>query len=131
MDINDIMSAAEKGDPTAQCRLGSMYQSGEVESVKKNLKTAFDWYEKSANLRNSDGQWHLAFMYLYGQGVAKDLKKALDLYKKSAEQKNPEGEWRVSWMHQFGLGVEGKLKTAFDGNKESPDQGTSDLPISA
>jgi TPR repeat protein len=51
-----------------------MYEYGE--GVEKNHEKAVEWYRKSAEQGNSDGQWRLGTMYEYGDGVEKDLEKA-------------------------------------------------------
>jgi len=56
--------------------------------VKKNLKTAIDFYRLSANDGYSLAQNTLGNAYLKGIGVKKDIKTAIYYYKLAAKQKN-------------------------------------------
>jgi len=57
--------------------------------VKKDLKTAIDFYRLSANDGYSSAQNSLGNAYLKGVGVKKDLKTAIYYYKLAAKQKEP------------------------------------------
>lgn len=59
---------AEKGDASAQIRLGNFFNQGPT----KDLVQAAFWYRKAANQGDAHAQWLLAYRYHRGEGVAKD-----------------------------------------------------------
>src|SRR5690606_29856039 len=63
--------AAEKGDPWAQTRLGSVAESPEERS---------SWIQNAAAQNYSEGLFALGFNYRYGEDIEKDLNKATFYY---------------------------------------------------
>ena len=59
---------AEKGDASAQIRLGDFFYKGPT----KDLVQAAFWFRKAANQGDAHAQWLLAYRYHRGEGVAKD-----------------------------------------------------------
>lgn len=58
---------ARRGDATAQVRMGLLYYHGHA--VRENDARAFEWFLRAAEQGNTDGQFHLGNMYMYGLGV--------------------------------------------------------------
>jgi len=78
-----LRKAAEAGDAWAQAKLAFLH----IEySVMRDFKTAFAWYEKSAQQGDANGQYGLADCYKNGFGTSEDKAKALYWLKKAAEQ---------------------------------------------
>src|SRR5690554_286508 len=69
--ITWLRIAAEKGDPWAQTRLGSV-----AESPEERLS----WIQKAAAQNYSEGLFALGFNYRYGEDIEKDLNKATFYY---------------------------------------------------
>lgn len=61
---------AEKGDASAQIKLGVLYHEGR--GLTKDFVQAVFWYRKAANQGDAYAQWILANRYHRGEGVAKD-----------------------------------------------------------
>lgn len=70
---------AERGDPDTQFFVANFYEEGR--GVKKDLKQAYEWYNKAANNNHSDAQFKLGLFYQNGWGVKKDQDKAKFWYK--------------------------------------------------
>lgn len=77
---------AEKGDASAQVRLGQTYELGV--GVKKDGGHAFYWYYKAAEQGHVLGQSSVGRMYERGIGVEKNKEQAIYWYKKAAAQGN-------------------------------------------
>jgi TPR repeat protein len=79
-------TAALKGDPKAQYRLGLMYESGR--GVPQDWVQALEYCEKARNLGNTDATYKLARLYLNCNVVPQDIQGAFYLFMR-ASQKNP------------------------------------------
>ncbi len=86
---------------------------------------AVEWYRKSAEQGNSDGQWRLGNCYAFGRGVDKDYGKAAEWYRKSAEQGNSKAQWRLGVCYYNGLGVDKDYGKAAEWYRKSAEQGDS------
>lgn len=53
--------------------------------VARNYEKAFEWYQKSANLKNENSMFTLGYMYLSGLGTPKDEEKGLEWTQKAAD----------------------------------------------
>lgn len=73
LSIDELKTAAEKGDPRAQAVLANRYYEGE--GVNKNFKEAEKWMIKSAQ-DNVDAQAMLGIWYADDRGLPADLTKA-------------------------------------------------------
>lgn len=69
---------AEKGDPTAQYKLGVMYGLGL--GVAQDYAEAFHWYQRAARSGDARSQSNLGFMYGTGRGVPQDFIQAYAWY---------------------------------------------------
>jgi TPR repeat protein len=65
---------AERGDGSAQSRLGSIYLSGR--GTRRNFTEALKWSRRAAALGFADAQHNLGTIYLNGFGVEQDLLEA-------------------------------------------------------
>uniref|UniRef100_UPI0040262DE2 tetratricopeptide repeat protein n=1 Tax=Alloprevotella sp. TaxID=1872471 RepID=UPI0040262DE2 len=66
--------------------------------VDKDYGKAAEWYRKSAEQGNSEGQWKLGGCYEFGQGIDKDYGKAVEWYRKAAEQGNTEAKKKLELL---------------------------------
>lgn len=104
VDIADLESKANSGDPQAQNDLGSHYQFGD--GVEKNYVAALMWYEKSAAQGLPMAKANLGYMYDLGLGTREDDAKAVELYKSAAKAGSARGMVNVGSMYAAGTGVE-------------------------
>ena len=65
---------AEQGDPSAQFRLGSLYENGD--GVSRDFAKARQWYEKAAAQGEPKAQLYLGLLSAFGQGGPLDLVQA-------------------------------------------------------
>ncbi len=68
--VEFIKARAEKGDASAQFKIGFMYARGE--GVLEDDKEAVKWFRKAAEQGNTGAQFSLGVMYAEGEGVLED-----------------------------------------------------------
>ncbi|KAF0441703.1 calmodulin-dependent protein kinase [Gigaspora margarita] len=64
--------------------------------IEKNENKAFTYYQKSANMNNSDGIYYVSHCYDLGIEVEVDKKKAFEYYLKSAKSDNSMGIFKTA-----------------------------------
>ncbi|RHZ85273.1 hypothetical protein Glove_67g117 [Diversispora epigaea] len=92
--------------------------------VEKDIKKAFQIYNKLADKGSLIALNLVAYCYENGVGVEKSEKKAFELYSKSAEKGNPVAQTNVGWCHGNGIGIaidetielQYHIKSALSGN---------------
>ena len=103
--LNDILAAANRGDPAAQNALGVEYANGEDGLARDDVK-AVEWYQKSADAGFAKGETNLGDMYLFGRGgLDKNPAQALSWYLKAADQNWPDAQYRLGVMYEKGVGA--------------------------
>ncbi len=103
--LNDILAAANRGDPAAQNALGVKYAAGE-DGLPRNDVKAVEWYQKSADQGFARGETNLGDMYLYGRGgLDKNPAQALSWYLKAADQNWPDAQYRLGVTYEKGIGA--------------------------
>ena len=78
-----FLSSSIDGYAPAMNWLGYCYEYGK--GTKKNLDSAFGWYEKAANANIANAIYHLGRLYYDGKGVQQDYNKAFGLFKKACD----------------------------------------------
>lgn len=81
--MKKLLKKAQKGDVRSQVALAARLATGE--DCEQDLKKAYSWYKKAANLGSADAFYNLALMILLGEGVEKNPDKAIKLLFKAAE----------------------------------------------
>ena len=79
-----LLSAAIKGNPVAQHRLGVMYVMGQ--GVEQDLAEATRWFRKAAEQGQGESEYSMGLRYLWGQSVAQDDQEAARWLKLAADQ---------------------------------------------
>ncbi|CAI2193517.1 11324_t:CDS:2, partial [Funneliformis geosporum] len=87
------------------------YEEGKF--IRKNLKKAFYWYQKSAKNENDIAQYKLGYFYEKSIEIKEDLKKALFWYQKSAVNKNKEAQYNIIKCYINGIGINKDLEKAY------------------
>lgn len=82
--LQNIMKAAEAGDPIAQFKLAAMYYEGN--GFPRNDSEAMKWYLKAAQQDHIEAQYILGAMYEKGEGAAKDDDQAYKWFSMAARQ---------------------------------------------
>ena len=84
LEYNKTLPLAEQGDANAQNRIGEMNEYGQ--GVKRDLESAFNWYQKASKQGLLAGRHNLARSYNFGSGTTQDFAKAESLYLEAANQ---------------------------------------------
>lgn len=80
---------AKAGNPVSMNNLGYLYKYGK--GIKQDYCKALEWFNRSAEKKNSHAENNLGIMYLNGYGVDKNIILAREWFDKSANKKNPYG----------------------------------------
>jgi uncharacterized protein len=94
---------AEKGDRTAQFRLGSLYAEGK--GVTRDDKTAMTWFLKAAEQGDPMAQYDAAGGYVSGIGVDQDLAAAAKWFRRAADQGMAYAQLNLGLLYAAGHGV--------------------------
>ncbi|KAJ3386429.1 hypothetical protein HDU84_001562 [Entophlyctis sp. JEL0112] len=98
------LKAAMKDHAQSQNNVGHLLRLGQgVE--KADPEKAVEWFKKSAENGNADGENSLGFCYLNGIGVPKDAAKAANWFAKAAAKGHVEGLNNYGWALLMGEGV--------------------------
>lgn len=100
-EMEAILVMAEQGDPGSQNYLGFLYATGQT--VAKDEKIAFNWFQKAAAQGYPEALGNLAMMYEKGLGVAKNLQTALDFHRQAAMAGYPISMKRLANLYETGL----------------------------
>jgi TPR repeat protein len=101
--LDEIRSAAERGDAQAQYELGRAYEDGI--GVQADSKQAVKWYGKAAEQHFSMAQYLLGNILLYGEGgVAPDYTLAQKWLEEAARAGIPAAQRDLGTMYEQGLG---------------------------
>ena len=98
-----LRSAAEKGDPTAQYKLGNEYFYGTA-NRKVNYELAAYWYRKAAESGNGAAQLNYAICLERGLGVDRDPKNAVFFYLSAVNRGIREAEYNLALLYLHGSG---------------------------
>ncbi|MBR5414588.1 MAG: sel1 repeat family protein [Thermoguttaceae bacterium] len=104
VDIDKIRQAAESGDAKAQYSLANAYQYG-YGGVKKNMKTAAEWYRRAAEGGHMESQCNYGLCFANGAGVKKDFSQAVVWFRKAALQGDDLAQRYVGNSYSNGDGV--------------------------
>lgn len=119
LGVGDLTRLAKNGDPLAQSFLGYMYHLGV--GVRKDLKQAVGWLEKSAAQGHPAGQTELA--WYYQENEPDKASRALELYLLAAAQGYAKAQSHLGfalWEGKFGIVDK---KRAIDLFKDASDRG--------
>jgi len=114
-----FFKAAEKGLPAAESEVASYYAQ-----VRKDDKTALQWYKKAAAGNNVDAQHHLGIMFYYGRAMRhRDVDEARRWWFKAAEQGYDLSQFALGRMfydqHDYGQARKWFEAAAGQGHKEA------------
>ncbi|HOW66280.1 MAG TPA: hypothetical protein P5186_01015 [Candidatus Paceibacterota bacterium] len=70
----ELLEAARKDDPEAQCELAMAYLEGH--EVGKDVQQALHWFSRAAEHGNTQAQVELGKIFMMGVGVQRDLVEA-------------------------------------------------------
>lgn len=110
-----LRSAADAGHADAQALLAFiLHQAGENEK-------AAEYFRKSAEQGNIEGQYGLAIMYTAGDGVPKDMNEAKKWFTQAAEQGSAKSIHALAEIYMSGNGVDPNSPEALSWIKRAAD----------
>ena len=112
MDIDELITHAEKGDPKSQTDLGICYFRGY--GVESNMEKALFWYLKAATQGEPAAMTNAGRCYMFGIGTDKNVEKAIELLLKACTFNIPEAQSALGIIYMYGEGAIFKPKKAFD-----------------
>ena len=110
--LAQVRADAERGDPQAMFVMGGVYVEGLI--VQRNLSTAREWYEKSANAGLAEGIFNVGVCWEAGMGSAADPVKAAEFFKRAADMNLPQALFKMSVILDGGIGVERDAAASID-----------------
>ncbi len=120
-----LIPLAESGNTKAQRLLGYFYKTGEG-IVRKDIKKALFWYEKSANQGDPSAQTELGVIYFSGRIVRQNYKTAKQWFDKAAAQDFPYSQLFLGLMYEGGWGVKQNKRIAKEWYGKACDGGVQD-----
>ena len=79
-----VRKRVDAGDPVAIWFLGTNYEQGLYDLLKKDAKRAAELYERAAKLGVKGAHYNLGCLYAQGTDVEKDMAKAFRHYEMAA-----------------------------------------------
>lgn len=109
----------DQGAPGCYACKGYVYYHG-GNNLPKDLKTAVEYFQKSADMGEAIGQQWMGFLYQRGEGVPKNTTTAIEWYMKAADQGD---EVSIKKLEEMGFAMIDKPKTKQD-NTTKPNNTT-------
>jgi len=105
-----LRMAAARGNPAAQVEVATRYAKGS--GVTRNLKKAFDWFDRAAAQGYAPAQYRLAALHERGKGVKQDIGMAQTWYRRAAELGNVRAMHNLAVLYTRPEGKEPDYETA-------------------
>lgn len=118
--VLEYLSLARQGDDESQFMLGQCYFNGY--GIKKDLKEAVAWYQKSAEKGYSRAQEELGVCLFNGFGIKVDKHKAFKWFLRAAKQGLASAQNNLGNCYFYGQGVKSDKLEAFKWYSEAADQ---------
>lgn len=103
----------------AMTRIAMMYKRGL--GVKRNYKTALDWYAKAAAAGDASSVFNMGTFYLSGLGVKQNYTKALNLFTQASEKGCADASYQMGCLYFSGMGVPQDYLQALDWFQKAAD----------
>jgi TPR repeat protein len=120
--LTELERQAKDKNPRAMLFLGTLYERGLNNAIKRNLGKALTWYQQAADLDLPEGIYNVGVCYEIGMGTAPDQKKAMDSYLKAAEKGLPQAELKLASLYLTGEGVTADVPKGLDYLKKAADK---------
>lgn len=96
--------AAEAGHRKSMTQLATLYFNGSANGKREPQKALY-WYQKAADLGDSDALYQLGLLSETGIATKLDFANAISYYKKAANKGNEKAKLALARMYQYGLGI--------------------------
>ena len=114
--FNDVLAAAEFGDPQAQTIVGIAYHFGEYggtnEKVGINPQKTIHWLTAATNNEHCFAPWFLGGLYHEGNGIEKDEEQAAKYFLLAAQRGNIKAQRNIAAFYYYGMSVPQNFDTA-------------------
>jgi TPR repeat protein len=120
-EVKQLRKDAERGNATAQSRLGVCYDNGQ--GIAKDEEEAVRWYRKAAEQGDALAQNNLGACYQGGAGVAKDEEEAVKWYRKAAYRGEASGQFNLGCCYRDGIGMPKDEAEAVKWYRKAAEQG--------
>ena len=117
----ELLAAAEAGDPEAQYQLGLQDYSG-TGGAGSDEKQAFYWLEQAAQADHLAARYSLAICYARGIGTEQDMELAAELFQETADQGYIPALCDLGLCYELGNGVEMDKERAMELYQEAAEQ---------
>jgi len=116
---DELLNAAEAGDPDAQYRVADTYYRAPEGFIKDKDGETVRWYQKAADNGHTAAQYSLGVIYGEGRcGVTKNLYKAFELFEKAANKGDVDSYYSLAMAYCNGEGVAQNPEKAFEWMKK-------------
>jgi len=78
---------------------------------------------RQAEAGDANAQYHLGWMYYYGEGVLKNFTEAVKWFRRAADQGNANAQYNLGWMYYYGEGVPKEFTEAVKWYRRAAEQG--------
>jgi TPR repeat protein len=116
-----FLKEAQKGNASAQYKLGYMYANGQ--GVPLDDRESVKWYGMAAEKGLAAAQYNLALMYEEGRGIIQDEQESVRWYRMAAEKGLAAAQYNLGVMYGNGHGVEQNDEEALRWFKLAASQG--------
>jgi TPR repeat protein len=96
-----LESAGEQGQTYALCALGQVYYGG-LGPIPSSPETCTKYFQKAADLGDSEAMLTLANYYEIGFGVPQSDEKYIELNKQASEAGNAKGNYNLAVSYEYG-----------------------------
>jgi TPR repeat protein len=103
--IAELESQAKDKNPRAMILLGTLYERGLNNAIKRNFGKALSWYQQAADLELPEAIFNVGVCYEIGMGTAPDPKKALDNFLNAAGKGLPQADLKLASLYLVGDNV--------------------------
>lgn len=100
--VEHLKKAAEKGNATAQVRLGQAYYSGNLTTIAQDYHTALKWFNAAAEQKNAEAQYQLGKMFQNGWGTRQNNNTAKEWFGKACDNGSQAGCERYKALGEQG-----------------------------
>ena len=101
MYSQQLLAAAQKGDPEAQFTLAKCYSDGK--GVAKNKEKAFEWTKKAAEQDYLDAVESLPWLYLTGKGIKADTVQYRNWLMRGSKLGIGRASYNIGWNYEYGF----------------------------
>jgi TPR repeat protein len=109
-------------DPKFQVALGKMYANDTDQYVTHDYSKALELFQRAAAHGNAEAQYHIGFLYDFGDGVAKSPEEATKWYRQAAENGYAKAQFELGARYAGGTDAKKDYAEALRWFRKAADQ---------